>query len=85
MDEIKEFAWQQMDGMWHDGSGLAVNSMVKFEFKGYWVVNPWMDEETKHAVNPYKYYGVSRTKKFINAATAVLSRYKKMDERRKRA
>ena len=33
MKDVKDFAFRQMDGMWHDGSGLATTNMVKFIFK----------------------------------------------------
>ena len=62
MKDVKDFAFRQMDGMWHDGSGLTTTNMVKFIFKKYVVVNPWMDETTQRKVNPYKYYGKKRTK-----------------------
>ena len=65
MESVKNFAWNQMDAMWHDGSGLAIVDMIKFEFNGYWVVNPWMDEKTEKSVNPYEYYGKWRTERFI--------------------
>ena len=65
MKDVKDFAFRQMDGMWHDGSGLATVDMVKFDFNGYWVVNPWMDEKTEKSVNPYEYYGKQRTQPFI--------------------
>ena len=68
IEQIKEFAWQQMDGMWHDNSGLATINMVKFTYKGYCVVNPWMDEKTQRNVNPYKYYGKDKTEYFIGEA-----------------
>jgi len=35
MESVKNFAWNQMDAMWHDGSGLATVDMVKFKFNGY--------------------------------------------------
>lgn len=35
MESVKNFAWNQMDAMWHDGSRLATVDMVKFEFNGY--------------------------------------------------
>lgn len=54
IEQVKEFAWQQMDVMWHDGSGLATINMVKFAYKGYCVVNPWMDEKTEKSVDPYQ-------------------------------
>ncbi len=72
IEQIKEFAWQQMDAMWHDGSGLATINMVKFTYKGYCVVNPWMDEKTKKSVDPYQYYGKRRTEQFIEEAIRTI-------------
>ena len=40
IEQVKEFAWQQLDAMWHDNSGTATVNMVKFTYKGYCVVNP---------------------------------------------
>lgn len=72
MEDIKTFAQQQMDAMWHDGSGLATVGMVKFEFNGYWVVNPWMDEKTEKSINPYDYYGKKKTDLFIKEARKMI-------------
>lgn len=47
IEQVKEFAWWQMDAMRHDNSGTATINMVKFTHKGYCVVNPWMDEKRK--------------------------------------
>ena len=69
MESVKNFAWNQMDAMWHDGSGLATIDMVKFTYKGYCVVNPWMDEKTEKEVDPYQYYGKQRTEQFFKEAT----------------
>lgn len=69
IESVKNFAWNQMDAMWHDGSGLSTINMVKFTYKGYVVVNPWMDEKTEKEVNPYQYYGKQRTERFIEEAT----------------
>lgn len=76
LENIKNFAWNQMDAMWHDNSGLATINMVKFYYKGYIVVNPWMDEKTIKSVNPYKYYGKRRTKKFIKQVLREMKRQK---------
>ncbi len=72
IEQIKEFAWQQMDAMWHDGSGLATINMVKFAYKGYCVVNPWMDEKTEKSVDPYQYYGERRTEQFMEEAIRTI-------------
>ena len=64
-ESVKNFAWNQMYAMWHDGSGLATVDMGIFEFNGYWVVNPWMVENTEKSVNPYEYCGKQRTERFI--------------------
>lgn len=69
IENVRQFAWEQMDAMWHDNSGTATINMVKFTFKGYCVVNPWMDEKTKKEVNPYQYYGKRRTEHFIEEVT----------------
>lgn len=71
---VKNFAWNQMDAMWHDDSGLSTLNMIKFYYKGYVVVNPWMDEKTRKSVNPYKYYGKKRTKKFIKQVLQEMRR-----------
>lgn len=76
LENIKNFAWNQMDAMWHDNSGLATINMVKFYYKGYVVVNPWMDEKTIKNVNPYKYYGKRRTKKFMKQVLREMKRQK---------
>lgn len=68
IERIKEFAWQQMDAMWHDNYGTDTLRMVKFTYKGYVVVNPWMDEKTQKSVDPYEYYGKRRTERFIEEA-----------------
>ena len=34
IEQVKEFAWQQLDAMWHDNSGTATVNMVKFTYKG---------------------------------------------------
>lgn len=75
MEDVKKFAWQQMDAMWHDGSGTATIDMVKFSHKGYFVVNPWMDEKTQKDVDPYKYYGKQTTERFIEEATKKIAEY----------
>ena len=41
IEQVKEFAWQQLDAMWHDNSGTATINMVRFDYKGYCIVNPW--------------------------------------------
>ena len=69
IETIKIFAWNQMDAMWHDGSGLATTDMVKFTHKGWVVVNPWMDEKTEKEVDPYQYYGKRKTDNFISEAS----------------
>ena len=28
IEQVKEFAWQQLDAMWHDNSGTATINMV---------------------------------------------------------
>lgn len=68
MDDIKEFAWQQMDAMWHNQSEFNTYGMVQFTHKGYTVVNPWMDEKTDNPVDPYEYYGKKKTDYFIKEA-----------------
>ena len=83
LENVKNFAWNQMDAMWHDNSGLATTTMVKFYYKGYIVVNPWMDEKTRKSVNPYKYYGKKRTKKFIRQVLREMKQ-KKIKEVKKR-
>lgn len=82
--DVKDFAWRQMDGMWHDGSGLATTDMVRFIFKGYVVVNPWMDEKTQRKVNPYKYYGRKRTRRFIRRAVKVIQRDRAVEAQHRR-
>lgn len=82
--DVKAFAWRQMDGMWHDGSGLATTDMVRFIFKGYVVVNPWMDEKTQRKVNPYKYYGSRRTRRFIRKAVKAIQRDRAIEAQHRR-
>lgn len=82
--DVKDFAWRQMDGMWHDGSGLATTDMVRFIFRGYVVVNPWMDEKTQRKVNPYKYYGRKRTRRFIRQAVKVIQRDRAVEAQHRR-
>lgn len=65
LSKVKQFAYHQMDAMWHNQSEFKTTGMVSFNYKGYTVVNPWMDEQTNRPVNPYKYYGKKHTKKFI--------------------
>ena len=72
IEQVKDFAWQQLDAMWHDNSGTATVDMVKFTHKGYCVVNPWMDEKTQKEVDPYKYYGERRTEQFIYEAIRTI-------------
>lgn len=84
MKDVKDFAFRQMDGMWHDGSGLATTNMVKFIFKKYVVVNPWMDETTQRKVNLYKYYGKKRTKRFIRRAVKVIQRDREIEKQHRR-
>lgn len=74
IEQIKEFAWQQMDGMWHDHSGAATLNMVRLTHKGYCVVNPWMDEKTQKEVDPYQYYGKEKTDRFIQEATRKIEK-----------
>jgi hypothetical protein len=74
IEEVKQFAWQQMDYMWHNHSAFKTTGMVSFEYKGYCVVNPWMDEKTEYPVNPYKYYGKTKTDTFIAEAIKSISR-----------
>lgn len=78
IEQVKEFAWQQLDAMWHDNSGLATIDMVKFTHNGYCVVNPWMDEKTRKAVDPYKYYGKHKTEQFIEEATRTIQHNRKI-------
>lgn len=68
LEEVKQFAWQQMDYMWHNQSALKTCGMIQFTHKGYMVVNPWMDEKTQKEVNPYQYYGKKKTDYFIKMA-----------------
>ena len=72
IEQVKDFAWQQLDAMWHDNSGTATVDMVKFTHKGYYIVNPWMDEKTQKEVDPYKYYGGRRTEQFIDEAIRTI-------------
>jgi hypothetical protein len=65
LEKVKQYAWQQMDAMWHNHSVFKTTGMVSFEHKGYTVVNPWLDEKTEKAVNPYSYYGKEKTEYFI--------------------
>lgn len=81
IEEVKNFAWNQMDAMWHDGSGLATTDMVKFIYKGWIVVNPWMDEKTQKEVDPYKYYGKRRTERFIEEAMRKIRTYRRPIEK----
>jgi len=74
IEKIKEFAWQQMDGMWHDQSGTATMDMVRFTHNGYCVVNPWMDEKTQKDVDPYQSYGKEKTDHFIREATKKIEK-----------
>ncbi len=80
IEQVKEFAWQQMDAMWHDGSGLATIDMVKFTHKGYCVVNPWMDEKTEKNVDPYQYYGKRKTEHFIEEAIRTIQRNREIEK-----
>jgi hypothetical protein len=68
-ESVKNFAWQQMDYMWHNHFTFKTTGMVSFEYKEYCVVNTWMDEKTEKPVNPYKYYGKRRTEQLIKEAT----------------
>ena len=72
IEQVKEFAWQQLDAMWHDNSGTATINMVRFDYKGYCIVNPWMDEKTEKAVDPYRYYGKQRTEQFVKEAIRTI-------------
>jgi len=83
IEQVKEFAWQQLDAMWHDNSGTATADMVKFTHKGYYIVNPWMDEKTQKAVDPYKYYGERRTEQFIDEAIRTIKRNREIEEKHK--
>ena len=38
IEDVKTFAWQQMDAMWHDNYGDSTINMVKFSHNGYVVV-----------------------------------------------
>lgn len=82
--DVKDFAYKQMDAMWHDGSGLVTKDMVRFTFNRYCVVNPWMDEKTKRRVNPYSYYGRKRTRRFIKQAIKVIQRDRELEEKHRR-
>ncbi len=84
IEQIKEFAWQQMDAMWHDNSGTATISMVKFTYNGYCVVNPWLDEKTVKAVDPYRYYGKRRTEHFIKEAIEIIQHNREMTKKHRR-
>ena len=72
IEQVKDFAWQQLDAMWHDNSGTATVDMGKFTHKGYCVVNPRMDEKTQKEVDPYKYYRERRTEQFIDEAIRTI-------------
>ncbi len=84
IEQIKEFAWQQMDAMWHDNSGTATINMVKFDYKGYCIVNPWMDEKTEKAVDPYQYYGKRRTEQFVKEAIRTIQHNRKIARQHRR-
>ena len=73
IEDVKTFAWQQMDAMWHDNYGDSTINMVKFSHNGYVVVNPWMDEKTEKSVNPYDYYGKKKTDLFIEEARRMIN------------
>ena len=73
---VKEFADKQMNAMWHNQSAFKTTGMIKFYYKGYVVVNPWMDEKTEKPVNPYKYYGTKKTKAFIKKVLKRLNEEK---------
>ncbi len=83
IEQVKDFAWQQLDAMWHDNSGTATIDMVKFDYKGYCIVNPWMDEKTEKSVDPYTYYGKRRTEQFIEKAIRTIKRNKEIEKNHK--
>lgn len=78
INEIKRFAWEQMDSMWHNQSPFKTRDMVCFTYKNYIVVNPWMNEKTTQKVNPFTYYGRKKTNDFI---TKAINRFEKQKEK----
>ena len=84
IEQVKEFAWQQLDAMWHDNSGTATINMVRFDYKGYCIVNPWMDEKTEKAVDPYRYYGKQRTERFVKEVIRTIQHNREIAKQHRR-
>ena len=73
-----------LDAMWHDNSGTATISMVRFDYKGYCIVNPWMDEKTEKAVDPYRYYGKQRTERFVKEVIRTIQHNREIAKQHRR-
>lgn len=71
---IKAFAEKQMELANH---GIDTSKMVGFEYKGQYIINPFVDETCRFDVDPYEYYGMHAMLDFTNG---ILEKAEKMQE-----
>lgn len=73
-DKIKAFAEKQMELA---NNGVDTSKMVGFEYKGQYIINPFVDETCRFDVDPYEYYGVHEMLEYTNE---ILEKAEKMQE-----
>jgi len=73
-DKIKAFAEKQMKLANH---GIDTSKMVGFEYKGQYIINPFVDETCRFEVDPYEYYGMHEMLEYTNG---IIEKAEKMQE-----
>ena len=63
-NKIKAFAEKQMEIA--NSSGMDTSKMVGFEYKGTYIINPFVDETCRFEVDPYEYYGMQAMIEYTN-------------------
>lgn len=74
-DKIKAFAEKQMEIA--NSTGMDTSPMVGFEYKGTYIINPFVDESARFEVDPYEYYGMHEMLEYTNG---VIEKAAKMQE-----
>lgn len=62
-NKIKAFAEKQMELA---NNGIDTSKMVGFEYKGQYIINPFVDESGIEEVDPYEYYGIAEMLEYTN-------------------
>lgn len=74
-DKIKAFAEKQMEIA--NSTGMDTSTMVGFEYKGTYIINPFVDETCRFEVDPYEYYGTHEMLEYTNG---IFEKAAKMQE-----